>query len=169
MSPGCDLDARVAEMVMGWSKRVLLPAGGLGRLREELWSADGKEMASRESIDGGRSWLPDWHGLTFGHSYSTNIAHAWEVVDRVERLGLARRPFFFLVTGRYRAAWIAGWSWNAEDATLEWNSNNGLDSNGIDWIQDTWTDKPIAAGATPAHAICLAALKAVELAKAEAA
>lgn len=107
MTPGRELDALVAKHVMNW-----------------------------DFVDG------EWHaqneiGLTdvMPHvpSYSTDIAAAWEVVEKSELLSGAYLRFESLVS-QWQIGYICDGSFEME----------------------TW-------GATVPHAICLAALKAVEM------
>lgn len=108
---GRELDALIAEHVMGW-QQVL------------TFTADTKE--------GQYEWIdPDLTSQALPH-YSTDIAAAWLVVQKIE-------SFSLIAPG----AWYAGGEYHNEDR----------------WCCETATT--IAYGDTAPHAICLAALKAV--------
>lgn len=84
MPAGNDLDALVAEKVMGWTWRAFQPAHEIGDLVRRPyppdWSAIPRLVASgNERLAGG--WDSDLP------RYSTDIAAAWEVVDRMVELG----------------------------------------------------------------------------------
>lgn len=90
--------------------------------------------------DDGTAWDPDVAGVS---EYSTDIACAWEVVDKLQSRPDSPR------TGDFKLStpgdiWIAEWS--------EWS----------DWFEGKGTIFYQAEAETAPHAICLAALKAVE-------
>ena len=110
MNPGPELDALVAEKVMGWrmddNKHLNL-----------AWDP-------KRSPNDGLRCIPD---------YSTDIAAAWEVVEKLDTLALSRGDIADI------SVWVAQFV----------TEGPGYPVN----IQ--------AIAKTPTHAICLAALKAV--------
>jgi hypothetical protein len=119
MKAGPELDALVAERVMGWT----------------IYSNDRKyQQGWSEHSEGTPMDIP---------SYSTDIAAAWEVVERVNFLDKYSRDFLLqrecIDVDPYRWVWFA------------WFRKDGVDEN-----VDT-----SARCETAPHAICLAALKAV--------
>ena len=134
-----ELDAAVAEKVMGW-RWVQAPQYDYdGPLPEQ-----GKVLVPPDHDDKNYQWQPKGviqpYAFVGGMRWSTDIAAAWEVVDRV--LDLAFSCFggmtgVNLLYNPYESRWEASFDWS--DSTCV----NG------------WHEKP-------ARAICLAALAAVE-------
>ena len=111
MEPGPELDALVAEKVMGW-----------GRSERSWWvTHKGAELCY--------SWSP-----------STNIAHAWEVVERF------------------------GPEWSVEIERWPHGGDKDWACRMVEFFKDKPGIKSQAGELAPTapHAICLAALKAVE-------
>jgi hypothetical protein len=109
MKPGRELDALVAEKVMGYR---------------------------RHHDDCNTYWVDsDGEEPTHSHDYSTDIAAAWEVVEKLaeKRIQISAAPLW---GSEGRMIWEATWK----------------------KVNDTWN--PVHANSAP-HAICLAALKAV--------
>lgn len=112
MKPGRELDSLVAEKVMGWRK-----------------DSDGDwERPSKDAIDG---WYPD-HLFP----YSTDIAAAWEVVEKL--------------TAQFGDDFTIWSIWSRE------NKIRARFNRGESRTYAAQADAP-----TAPHAICLAALKAV--------
>lgn len=136
MKAGRELDALVAEKVMGW----------------EVWGFDGDPGPCRESSEGYIwSWRP-----------STDIKAAWEVV---ERLGLTVTPVEVWFASEYDRAggnpqpgyrWVA---WKAMECAQVIENNPDPDN----WtgMLDESFPPPDQVACTAPLAICLAALKAV--------
>lgn len=110
MKPGRELDALIAEKVMGL-KPIIIPA----------------MRSFPTTIEPGDIFVMEDHELESDH-YSTDIAAAWDVVDRLSSMGIYLRLSNVSGVGRWRCS--------TENRITEFV-------------------------ATPAHAICLAALKAV--------
>lgn len=119
MNPGRELDAQVAEKVMG-----LPPAGEIGT--SDSWSCE---------------------------RYSTDIASAWTVVERIKDLEpdgsqfptiTGGPPEFTIQYDRRTGLWYAGWQ-----AFDEMTGVGGF-------------SKITARSETAPHAICLVALKSVD-------
>lgn len=110
--PGRKLDALIAEKVMGYPDKL---------------KADKYDNVYRKSGD---SWI-----ATAIPNYSTEIAAAWEVVEKMRLQG-----FFTSVTDLSLDSGIEDWSWSFVDIKTGSRRYNGR-------------------GTAP-HAICLAALKA---------
>lgn len=115
LNPGRDLDALVAEKVMGWMTR------GTG-----------------ESISDPAEWvMPNGlRGREAPPFYSTDISAAWQVVEKMNR---------------------DGWCFRVASASPDNNYYEGYFVKG-DKVSQVWLD-------TAPHAICVAALKAVELSR----
>lgn len=134
MQPGPELDALIAEKVMGW-KRI---------------DADKREHAYWQGEDGKvKAWISSF-------APSQDIYTAWKVVERTKELG--RYPFVFVqdryLGGYSKGKWLASfgaWLGEYEDGPL------GNDPEAMNY----W-DKPknIVASDSVPHVICLAALKA---------
>ena len=110
MKPGRELDALIAEKVMGLDPPMAQPSG---RRIKGFWS--------------------EWDGLPH---YSTSIEAAWEVVEKIKDLR-EHETFHIEWTG---CNWEAGY--------MQYESYEPPSHD-------------VVVGETPAHAICLAALKAV--------
>lgn len=124
MKPGRELDALVAEKVMGWAPNY--PGG---------WPHPPKDEPNRK-----RHMAAD--GTTVIPAYSTDIAAAWEVVEKVGPL-FGQRSFHLRwapVMKDDDTPWLASW---------------------FDINVDHDTGAAHGRGGTAPHAICLAALKAV--------
>lgn len=120
MKPGRELDALVAEKVMGYR---------------------------RKRCDCNTFWVDaDGYEPTHNQDYSTDIAAAWEVVERV-------RLFVWPHQGR----WIAGYLSEADLQDIYFHVENSR------FITIDGSFSTIAQEQTAPHAICLAALKAVGL------
>jgi hypothetical protein len=128
MKPGRELDAMVAEKVMGLGepKHQLMPCG-LESLPVAIYTCANcdHETDSRKDVDGCEYYPP----------YSTDIAAAWEVV---EKLG-------------------------DKDFALERWPEIPVKFRRPDWKYRATFDRSVnfSDGTTAPHAICLAALKAV--------
>ena len=122
MKDGCELDALVAEKVMGayWTERE--------NVCRILWNAEGEEMVLEEWYE--KDWVPSNAPLP---TYSTHIAAAWMLVEKLEEQGLT-----FILWTKSKIAQIV--EHDIDGCYL-------ADENGD----------------SMAHAICLAALKAVEV------
>ncbi len=122
LKPGPELDALIAEKVMEWE---LKP-----HENKDFWPFFWIMSVPTGRIDGGiGSWSP-----------STDIAHAWEVVEKV------------------REAWS---NFNLHSAN-GWGASFGdirMLEPELDDVTERWT--PVCNAPTAPHAICLAALKAV--------
>ena len=116
MPAGPELDRLVAEQVMGWTPALAANGKDIG-----LFNTGRPNVGN----DDHQRWL-------FSFTPSTNIAHAWEVVERVF---LARCEAFRLQWGEFFGAWRAGYG----------NS-----------------DVPLGIAPTAPLAICRAALKAAQ-------
>lgn len=120
MQAGRELDALIAEKVMGWPPKPA-HAGWQGDVVPSL--ADPKWVQAGPD----RGWE-----MVFLPNYSTDIAAAWKVVEKMRE---TPKPFFSLawyISGRWGAAFLG---------------------------HDDGTDAEMAD--TAPHAICLAALRAV--------
>lgn len=119
MNSGRDLDALVAEKVMGWDVS-----------RDSLWQEvyeqpdDFVETSKERKLR--RTLQP----------YSTDIATAWDVVDKMSEKGE------WTLNGQERLGWTATF----------YASTGGMDAK-VTRVEGT--------AETAAHSICLAALKAV--------
>jgi hypothetical protein len=141
MTPGRELDALVAERVMGWRWLpvrfvwddeplvYLLPPGGI---------TEDVNSTTSGAWDENRVW----HSMP---CYSTDIAAAWEVVEKMQ---------------------AAGWGWcleqheNADVPTAWFLRASEIGRNARFSSPEQMEEKRSASGAMP-HAICIAALKAV--------
>jgi hypothetical protein len=112
MKPGRELDAFVAEKVMGWKKQEFVP----GVSHEHRWHDQNGQL--QISI----------------HPYSTDIAAAWEVVEKFIKDG-----WEVVLNVSIREAKITLWN----DAGMAIREGKAF-------------------GSSITHAICLAALKTVE-------
>ena len=127
MEPGPELDALVAERVMGW-KRL---EDGIKKMDPKnkvvLYTDD--EFGVLPSCYPGPRWSP-----------STNIAHAWEVVERF------------------------GPEWSVEIERWPHRGDKDWACRMVEFFKDKPGIKSQAGELAPTapHAICLAALKAVE-------
>lgn len=108
MEAGDEMNVLVAEHVCGWiwwfnvksERRALFPPEATGVGRDGEWvKADGSE----EPYSGRPGWILD---------YSTNIAHAWEVVEKL------RHTHLFEYEGAGVSVW-AGFQPFGADKTLE--------------------------------------------------
>ena len=146
MEAGRELDALVAVSVMGWHKRERISGPdsvfALGTKMERWYAPNGREGAVRGTNSEGVVFTneglePD--GISAPHPligglpwYSTDIAAAWQVVEKVRTQG------HFV-----------------EIDCLREQYEVYIDTN------PAHTDEPSAYAPTAQHAICLAALKAV--------
>ena len=146
MTPGRELDALVAEKVFGIS----VPEGDIEQkqLGPFPQGDETREWGINTRVrGGGRSWY--YRGL----AYSTNIAAAWEVWERLVVLTIEAKlwgPKLAITIPRM----------NGEDRLYVVRLSN--DTYG--GHNEGHSDDTIWRGAAPTlpHAICLAALKAVE-------
>lgn len=119
MNPGPELDRLVAEKVMGWT-------GSNG----EAWKANG---IATDYVVG---------GADLGLHPSTNIAHAWEVVDHLRKT---------------KKVHIIVWPDDVKDVYQAADfTEQGFGDHWIDGDIDRLSEAPSAP-----HAICLAALRAI--------
>jgi hypothetical protein len=123
VSPGRELDALIAEVVMGWRWHRYDPLSGQGRYLE-----------SPSDRWGGRSGAQHWDGSEPTYfdglpSYSTDVVAAFEVAERVIKGDLHTMFELTQAPGQ-------GWACRFRTTAMR------------------------AQGETPAHAICLAALRA---------
>lgn len=167
MEAGRELDALVAEKVMGWTmfSYQMLGSGGAGEFR---WIPPGR----RDHVS----------NIAPVPRYSTDIAAAWEVVEKVTE-NLGHWPFM-LFEDRYGGTYSGG-KWVATfgiDPSVVESGPMGEDTDAM-WFWgfqlDDWEDDPdallggafktvrrdpegaAAASSNPALAICRAALLAV--------
>lgn len=140
MDAGRELDALVAEKVMGWIKRV----------SADHTSSTIKALRAMGIVYAWRDAKGKERGLDVPH-YSTDIAVAWEVVERMHK-GIdpsKEAPYQYLTlvcVGTYHDRWAASFDF---DLTHEWYDHHVI------------VLYPYAArGDTAPLAICLAALKA---------
>lgn len=134
MEPRPDLDALIAERIMGWhvgkgGARAIAPSPGY-EATTYWYDADGRAMAPR---------VKDVFANLYPWSPTTDIAAAWQVVERMRLLG-----------------WTSAMTDLTVDSGTEWWS----------WHFDQFTPPPggatVQAQATsPMLAISLAALKAL--------
>ncbi len=132
MEAGRELDALIAENVMGWKRPKWTVTRTLGDCMIPPAGADLAKLTGT----GHRDFEGDKEDIYWTPHYSTDIAAAWGVVEKLESLG-----FLFSVS-KGRMSFYGGEG--------VWASFGKL----YDRIEST-------PGETPAHAICLAALKAV--------
>lgn len=137
MNPGRELDALVAEKVMGW-KRVEKPhkfgTGITIHLRAPGKPEEPNTVCEYITGDIAAPCLPS----EFIPKYSTDIAAAWYVVEKIKHNGPAEAKDMdaTLTIEEADGEWWVGWRWHE------------------------WTGDGASAQSAP-HAICLAALKAV--------
>ncbi len=120
MNPGRELDALIAEKVFGKSEP---DRGCMCSLRESCYVCN-----------------PFLKGIK---PYSTDIAAAWEVVEKI-KLNKSLHDGFTLTFDLEEKRWRAGSLW--------WRG----------YEQAEWLEPNSAMAETAPHAICLAALKALE-------
>lgn len=131
--PGRELDALVAEKVMGWTKEPCIRYG--------MWKAEQTEhpgfrwTAPGESIK--ESYIKD---RSYPAPYSTDIAAAWQVVDKLQT-----------TLGVWINIDMPGYHPPGVEITFPTEDLEGLLPN----------KKFYQGGADVPHAICLAALRAV--------
>jgi hypothetical protein len=131
---GRELDALIAEKVMGWRllKQMVIPPKAIAGLPSGI-----KDDGKVEYKD-----IPP---------YSTDIAAAWTVVEKIKKLKVVRKDAL------------------GNDITLDFH----ISCDGDRWLAEWHFCSSYAEGSddisehsvfedTPPHAICLAALKAVE-------
>lgn len=137
MPPGREMDALVAERVMGW-KRVDVPAA--------MRAMAAKDAVAVEHPEGGTTILEhggSCEGMPFSCErrlprYSTDIEAAWSAIDKLtERFGDSVNFDMEREGGRWHAAFVC----------------HGFGVRGSTWMR----------GDSGPHAICRAALKAVGL------
>lgn len=121
MKAGRELDALIAEKVMGWSIFIQ----PMNHIFPHLVEDEGRLLLFRYKISSAVQWSP-----------STDIAAAWEVVEKIKREG-------FKVQFDGDFGWVVYWT--HEDYLG--GSEKYLE--------------PFGKAGTAPHAICLAALKAV--------
>ncbi len=144
MEAGRELDALIAEKVMGWrwfrflNKCYLIPPRNTETGFDPAhvlshWDGEGKEGTP----DLEWTTLSSYPNFRLRH-YSTDIAAAWEVVEKVQ---------------------ANGWTFHVDDVGF----NNGIEGKWRVLLTEAETgDKHVFAdGDTAPHAICLAALKAM--------
>jgi hypothetical protein len=142
MKPGGELDALVAEKVMGWSQ-IPLTESKDENVRQfislkEFLSEEGWQIWRRP--DTGREWVV-WHENSPAR-FSTNIAAAWEVVEKMHESPTHRICLYGKEGGSH--SMVCSFSWK------DGGSDFGCQINLLE-----------ARASTAPHAICLAALKAV--------
>lgn len=152
MQAGRELDALVAEKVMGYLERVVVRKG------RSLKTAEGPRIAFRHSPDRfdlgeySRHWTEDGtkiycgspFSIHFAPRYSVEIAAAWRVVEKIRKSvpkQTATQTFSFQLC---QTGTPGGWH-------CSFVVNDG------DWSTQAYVDEI----ATAPLAICLAALKAV--------
>lgn len=133
MTPGIELDALVAEKVMGWAS----PAEG-GWLGNEKIRPHQMAWRSREGVTL-HSYKETWHP-------STDIAAAWDVVEKAGITALIK-----MEDGR----WMARFDEAARNESYYERPTYDPEKEVADY------DREYAFGQTPCLAICLAALKAI--------
>lgn len=144
MEAGRELDALVAEKVMGWK---LFRVGYCGTDDETPEQGKYEKALDRAGFDsvGWYAWTGGkvvlWEdGFTREHCFSTNIADAWGVVNHLMCLGYDDKWFFQL---------------HYDNVEL-WDASFYKESTSDGGGPEMW-----GTADTPALAICLAALKAV--------
>lgn len=144
MKPGRKLDTLVAEKVMGWKiiDRVKM---GWGR-GPVVWDT-GQDPEDEHSSPTYQDFRP-----------SERITDAWLVV---EKLGIENYPFI-LTQDRYSGVYSGG-KWLASFNIFMRDYDDGPLSDDIQASMYWGNSHRISAGETAAHAICLAALKAVDI------
>lgn len=148
MNPGPELDALVAEKVLGWRWAKINPATHQNAyVRDLTVGARFLRPPTTDLTDPKGPYLPAdmsepvWSEWDAPH-YSTNIVLAWEVVEKVGRLFMLR--------------FVRGKVWEAsffDEYDYEWVVRETVDGRRRDV-------DPSEAPTAP-HAICLAALRAV--------
>lgn len=154
MKPGRELDALVAEKVMGWTQCNPLATWDRWEYGDpgDDWAAVEQEWCRGDGVPPGR------YQKTPILRHSTSIADAWLVVEK-----LAGCYPFILTQDRYRGTYSGG-RWLASFLVLMDAYERGPLSDDVD-AMGYWADPGlICAGETPAHAICLAALRACSIA-----
>lgn len=131
-----ELDALIAEKVMGWTQK-------------EMWGINDY----RE--DGSPVLMPDFP------NYSDDITSAWEVVEKLRELGFSVSVNAYPSTREwfmppYENAPVSEWTYKTMESTYQCNISK-YDSN---W--GTWLSVADKCGRSAAHAICLSALKVIE-------
>jgi hypothetical protein len=144
MKPGRELDALVAEKVMG-IESVRLVDETVDKDREWFALVSDGEPRRRAGMFGLHS------GYWEVQRYSTGIAAAWEVVEKLRERGLDT----WLYTDNYGANRKV-WCCYTGDSDPLWDFEEPMGSAMGNLIDATHE------AATAPHAICLAALKAVE-------
>ena len=146
LQPGPELDALVAEKVMGWTR----PLGGLcGEWRkvheeEHAGDAEWENTQTGEYVTAEQAYSAWWWRKPTGMyskavpAYSTSIADAWEVLPKLHRLNYVVYINPSSLGGGYVECFYPGH--DAEDSFPEFFD---------------------VCGQQVPHAICLAALKAV--------
>lgn len=152
MKPGRELDAIIAEKVMGWTQCDPLakwdrweygdPGDDWTVVSEEWCRGDGFPERGHY-----RSPIP---------RYSTSIGDAWTVVEKLDE---GRYPFI-LTQDRYGGTYSGG-IWLASFGVFMDEYERGPQGDDGDAVSYWASPGLICAGKTPAHAICLAALQVV--------
>ena len=96
MNPGRELDALVAEKVMGWTDVQVVNDPPFN-------TTMGRTVIHGELY---RFNVPN---------YSTNIEAAWEVVEKVTQFLRYNRKEYFPIIHQYDGQWHCGWSWSYMD------------------------------------------------------
>jgi hypothetical protein len=144
---GRELDALVAEKVMGWTGR--MEVARRGRRDEWLVVFTGRpdggigDYACFYDRDGGKIYCCKPHNIHHAGRYSTGIAAAWEVVEKVWAT-LPKTGY-----GTFRALL------HRRDPDGRWICEFAPDAHG------DWSTHATAEADTAPLAICLAALRAV--------
>ena len=134
MKAGRELDAKIAEKVMGW--KIYTPTNGYGdAFTLEYYSQPGEDI--KIALAEVQKWAIGKLRAVSKWNPSTNIAHAWEVVEKLKE---DHPRWYFELHWRHDA------KYRFQITEMHVGYNNTL----IDW------------GETAPLAICLAALKAVE-------
>lgn len=153
MKPGRELDAVVAEKVMGWTQcdsTVRWPKWEHGDPGDD-WTEVDQEWCRGDGAPPENRYIKKPIPR-----YSTSIADAWLVV---EELGNDGNYPFILTVDRYGGTYCNG-PWLASFGVFMDEYQGGPLGDDVDAAYYWRNAHAIASGETASHAICLAALKA---------
>lgn len=92
MNPGRDLDALVAEKVMGWSE-----------LKTGLIVETGWDLYGKDSTGDGDFLVPE---------YSTDIAAAWDITEKMRHIKCKQDKFATFTVMQTEEGYWAGYTWH---------------------------------------------------------